>query len=234
MQTVAMNRVVILAGGRGSRMGEQTDVIPKPMVKIGDKPIIEHIMDMFNRRVGNCEFVIAGGYKQQIIREYFKNDKNVLVLDTGIETQTAGRLLILRNQIDFDSPFFMCYGDGVTDFNVSLLRTLPGIINMLAVHPIGRFGEIKFSGTGRVIEFLEKPIQDRWINGGYFYLQPSIFSYIHAEDDVLETGVMLDCLNNDELYCYPYSGYWHCMDTPKDVTELNYQYYNGDAAWLKS
>jgi glucose-1-phosphate cytidylyltransferase len=225
-----MNKVVILAGGKGSRMGEVGDLIPKPMVKIGDLPIIEHIMNIF----GNYEFIVAAGYKQESIREYFKNNNNVYVIDTGENTQTAGRILNLSSFIELNEPFYLCYGDGLTDFNPILLRNEnnQAIVNMLAVHPSGRFGEIRFEGS-IVTEFSEKPISDKWINGGYFFVKPEILHFIEKESDVLETDVFSKLVEERSLFCLPYEGYWHCMDTPKDWKELNDEYGNGNAKWLR-
>jgi len=211
-------------------MGELGELIPKPMVKIGDIPIIEHIMNIF----GEYEFIIAAGYRHDVIGEYFKNKKNVLVVNTGEETQTAGRLLRLSSYVKLDEPFYLCYGDGLTNFYPHLLwnEDPQNVVNMLTVHPRGRFGEVRFDGR-LVTEFSEKPIMDTWINGGYFFVKPDIFYYIEDETSVLETDVFSELVLYKRLFCYPYDGYWHCMDTPKDWRELNEEYEKGNAQWLK-
>lgn len=225
-----MDKVIILAGGRGSRMGESTDMIPKPMVKIGDIPIIQHIMTLFK----GCEFIVAAGYKKEIISEYFQDTPRVTVLDTGEITQTAGRLKKVAEIVNLAEPFYLCYGDGLTDFDVSSL-SLPGdaLINMLVVHPIGRFGDVHFDNRNLVTEFSEKPIDDRWINGGFFRCHSNILTYIENESDVLETDIFSRLVEDKKLFCTPYNGFWHCMDTPKDYAELNEEYKKGRARWLR-
>lgn len=228
-----MNNVIILAGGRGSRMGEHTDVVPKPMVHVGGKPIIEHIMWNFTRFLGECQFIVAAGHKQEVIHKYFKDSNNVMVLDTGLETQTGGRINRASHLLD-DEPFYVCYGDGLTNFDLSKLQIGHGeLVNMLTVHPSGRFGEIRFGYGGRVTSFTEKPIDTRWINGGYFIMQPEVLNYIAGDEDVLETDVFPRLMTENALYCTPHGGYWHCMDTPKDWVELNDEYRRGEAEWLK-
>ena len=225
-----MNKVVILAGGKGSRLGDVGMLVPKPMVTVGGTPVIEHIMNSFE----DSEFIIATGHKHEVIEDYFRGIKNVKVVFTGLETQTAGRLWRLAMLLD--KPFYLCYGDGLTDFNPHLLENNDpqAVVNMLAVHPFGRFGELKFDSNSVVTEFSEKPISDKWINGGYFYVKPDIFYYIDGERDVLETDVFNFLVQEKRLFCYPYEGYWHCMDTPKDWRELEDEYRRGNAKWLRS
>lgn len=228
------NKVVILAGGRGSRMGEHTDIIPKPMVEIGGIPIIRHVIELWERSLGDCHFYIAGGYKQEVIRDFFKGFSNVDVLDTGEDTQTAGRIVEVHKQVKLTMPFYMSYGDGLTNFDLSKLQLkYTEVVNMLAVHPSGRFGEVEFTRSGKVTGFTEKPVGDRWINGGFFIINPKILYYIKNKSDILETNIFNMLYPCGELYCTPYDGYWRCMDTPKDYKELNEEYKNGDAQWLK-
>ena len=135
---------------------------------------------------------------------------------------------------NFDEPFYVCYGDGLTNFDLSKLKIQDEeLVNMLVVHPSGRFGEVQFNKRGRVTEFTEKPVDTRWINGGYFLMQPEIVNYIAGDDDVLETDVFSRIMMENGLYCTPYEGYWHCMDTPKDWKELDTEYKLGEARWLK-
>ena len=228
-------KVIILAGGRGSRMGEQTDVIPKPLVTIGGKPIIEHIMMMFQENIGDCKFVISAGYKHEVISDHFQDRDDVLVFDTGLETQTAGRLWKLRHYLA--EPFYFCYGDGLTDYNLYDLRM--GVskteftTKMLVVHPMSRFGEVEFNARGKVVNFSEKPISSTWINGGFFYTTPDIFKFIHKESDILEEDVLPIMTAREDLGCDSYDGFWHCMDTPKARKELEDLYNRGEAKWLK-
>ncbi len=133
-----------------------------------------------------------------------------------------------------DSPFYVCYGDGLTDFDLSQLQLRnQEIVNMLTVHPMGRFGDVRFNRKGRVTDFSEKPVDDRWINGGYFIMRSDVLDYIAGDDDVLETDVFSRLMMENALYCTPYAGYWHCMDTPKDWKELDIEYKIGEARWLK-
>lgn len=231
MRTVHMNNVVILAGGRGSRMGEHTDIIPKPMVEIGGIPIIHHIMNLWECSLHDCNFYVLSGYKSEYIEKYFYGIGNVKVIYTGLDSSTGDRLLHLR---DMKDDFFMCYGDGLTDFDFSSLKlTKNQVANMLVVHPIGRFGEIHFNNwTKRVTSFNEKPVDDRWINSGFMKFSYRIFDYIDNGDEISEDTFPRICADK-KLYCTPYSGYWHCMDTPRDWTELNKQYKEGNAIWLK-
>lgn len=232
---VPTSDVFILAGGRGSRMGEQTDRIPKPMVSIGGKPIIEHIMYNYTRFLGKCRFVVLAGYRYDILQDYFKNEPDVVVIDTGEETQTGGRIgRILEAAGWLSESFHVCYGDGLTNFDLSQLRFRSDeAVNMLTVHPIGRFGDVRFNRKGRVTNFSEKPVDDRWINGGFFIMRPEVLDYIAGDDDVLETDVFSRLMMENKLYCTPYEGYWHCMDTPKDWKELDTEYKIGEAKWLK-
>lgn len=225
-----MNKVVILAGGRGSRLGDVGETIPKPMVKIGELPIIEHIMNKFLRDVGRCQFIVAGGYRCDVLQSYFDGRENVNVIYTGNETNTAGRINRLQQYLD--EPFYMCYGDGLTDFGLNKLKDV-GCVNMLVIHPISRFGELDFNDVGKVIRFNEKPISTLWINGGFFKVNPSIFNYIQKDNEDLATDVFPRLVIDENLYAIPYDGYWHCMDTPKDLADLNEQYKSGHAQWLR-
>lgn len=214
--------VVILAGGRGSRLGDVTDVIPKPMVEVQGVPMIERIMLHFQRR-GFHKFIVSAGYKQEVIRDYFNKKNGVCVVDTGIETQTAGRILGVESYIDTQN-FFACYGDGLTDYNPQNLLTKHmqnnAICTLLTIHPTGRFGELDFDSRGLVTRFSEKPIGDKWINGGYFCFSRNVFGYLE-KNKVLETDVFSRLVAEKQLFCDSYDGFWHSLDTPKDLAELN-------------
>ena len=216
--------VVILAGGRGSRLGEHTDLVPKPMVKVQGVPIIERIMNNFGRN-GFHRFIISVGYKGDVIAEYFKHNEDVVVVDTGVETQTAGRILGVKELLK-EEHFLACYGDGLTDYHPAdlvlehRLRRPRSICTMLTVHPTGRFGEISFDSRGMVTKFSEKPMSKNWINGGYFCFSDEIFDYL-SKDKVLETDVFGRLVSDGRMFCDSYEGFWHSLDTPKDLAELN-------------
>lgn len=225
MQTEAQSNVpvVILAGGRGSRLGEHTDIIPKPMVKVQGVPIIERIIRHF-QKCGFHRFIISAGYKSEIIAKHFYGVDAVRVVDTGIETQTAGRILGIENYIS-SSNFLACYGDGLTNYDPRCLldqhlSRKDSVCTLLTVHPSGRFGELDFNSKGLITRFSEKPIGDKWINGGYFCFSRNIFGYL-SKDAVLETDVFSVLVREKKLFCDSYDGFWKSMDTPKDLAELN-------------
>ena len=211
--------VVILAGGRGSRLGEYTEAIPKPMVEIQGVPIIERIIRNFQKH-GFKKFIVSAGYREDVLASYFFTRKDVNVVDTGIETQTAGRILGVRGCIGTQN-FLACYGDGITDYNpCNLLEQHlshpSSVCTLMAVHPLGRFGEISFSPRGLVTKFSEKPIGNTWINGGYFCFSKEIFKYL-SRDYVLETDVFTRLVHEKKLFCDSHDGFWRSVDTPKDV-----------------
>ena len=213
--------VVILCGGRGSRLGEFTDSIPKPMVKVKGVPIIDRIMDNF-RADGFERFILSAGYKWEVLDEHFKDRLDVEVVFTGLETQTAGRLHGVKDLLG--DTFMACYGDGLTDYRpkelLSIHQSTSPTCTCLVVHPLGRFGELNFNARGQVTKFSEKPMGDKWINGGYFCFSPSIFDYIHRDTQVLETDVFNMLVRDGELFCDSYEGFWHSVDTPKDLADM--------------
>lgn len=216
--------VVILAGGRGSRLGEETDVIPKPMVKVQGVPIIERIVNHYKKN-GFSKIIISVGYKSDVIFEYFKDWDNVSVFNTGIETQTAGRLHGVKEHINSDI-FMACYGDGLTSYNpqelvLQHIRNGSPLCTLLAVHPIGRFGELEFDARGRISRFSEKPMEDKWISGGHFCFSYGLFAHITSNQQVLETDIFSAMVERGEMYCDSHEGFWRSLDTPKDLAELN-------------
>lgn len=215
--------VVILAGGSGTRLGENTQKIPKPMVEIQGVPILDRIIGGFKAN-GFERFIISSGYKSEVIEKYFHGREDVEVYNTGINTQTGGRLLGVADKILSDT-FMACYGDIITDCNtrdiLNIHRRTDAVCTMLAVHPVGRFGDLSFDSRGKVTSFREKAIQDKWINGGYFCFSNRVFDYIKTESDVLETDVIKQLVEKDSLYCYSHTGFWQSVDTPKDIMELN-------------
>jgi glucose-1-phosphate cytidylyltransferase len=253
-------KVVILAGGFGTRISEETDVRPKPMVEIGGKPILWHIMKIYSH-YGFHEFIILLGYKGYIIKEYFanyflhqsditfdlSNNKmeihnntcepwKVTLLDTGIETQTGGRILRVRNFIE-NEEFMLTYGDGVSDIDIKALlqfhRSHGMILTMTAIQPEGRFGSVDSNSDGMIEKFYEKPKGDgAWINGGFFVCQHEIFDYITDHDSTVFEKKPLETLaRNRQLYAYKHDGFWKCMDTLRDKIYLNKLWEKNQARW---
>ena len=251
-------KVVILAGGYGSRLSEYTDRIPKPMVKIGSKPILWHIMQLY-AHYGFNDFIVALGYKGDCIKDYFLNyptldkdfsvdlrtghlnyikesqtDWKVTLIDTGLETMTGGRLLRLRNHLGND-PFMLTYGDGVSDINISALVDFHYSHNKLltvsAVRPPARFGELVLDGT-KVTNFAEKPqLHDGWISGGFFVVNPRILSYIKHDQIMFEREPIEKAVQLDQVAAYKHDGFWQCMDTKRDHEYLE-QRYSESAPWI--
>lgn len=215
-------KTVILAGGRGSRMGLETEIIPKPMVTIGEIPILRHIMNYY-MSFGFKDFVILGGYKFEILEDYFfKNDQedwNVELVDTGLDTLTGERLLRVEDLLK--DPFFLTYGDGLSNVNLLKLWNPNGPIGTITVvHPPGRYGTVHLDVMGKVISFDEKQrLSSEWINGGFMHLKPQIFKYIeHGE--MLEFDVFPRLVEDGELIAHKHEGWWYPMDTQRDKEHL--------------
>ena len=252
-------KVVILAGGRGTRLSEETTSIPKPMVEIGSKPIIWHIMKMYSH-FGFNDFIICLGYKSYMMKEYFshyfmhmsdvtidlrKNDVKVhttssepwkiTLVDTGLETMTGGRLKRVRKYIG-NETFMMTYGDGVSDVNIKELvkfhKRCGKSATVTAVQLAGRFGALSMKSSGIVDSFLEKPKGDgSWINGGFFVLEPGIFKYIPNDSVIWEKEPLEKLAKDDQLNAYKHNGFWKCMDTLRDKVELDQLWNAGNAPW---
>lgn len=252
-------KVAILAGGLGTRLSEETTVKPKPMVEIGGKPILWHIMNIY-AAYGFKEFVIALGYKGEVIKEYFLNyhyhsrsftvqlktggviahnrdgeDWTVHMLDTGTETQTGGRVKRVAEFVGRE-PFMLTYGDGVCNINVAeLVKFHQGhgsLATITAVRPPARFGQMIFNASEQVSEFVEKPqIGEGWINGGFFVLQPEITEYIEGDNTVFEREPLERLALDGQLKAYRHAEFWHCMDTLRDVQLLNKLWEEGNAPW---
>ena len=214
-------KVIILAGGLGTRLGEMTEKIPKPMIKLDDKPIIWHIMNIFSE-YGHNDFLIATGYKSHIIEEYFEDNSsnwNVRTIDTGINTMTGGRAKKISRYLD-NEPCFLTYGDGLANINIDKLLNFhkknKKIATITAVRPPARFGELYLEGD-IVLSFKEKPqLQDGWINGGFFILEPEFFKYIENDETFLEREPIERITDKKELVAYRHEGFWQCMDTRRD------------------
>lgn len=214
-------KVVILAGGLGTRLSEHTKKIPKPMVKIKNFPIIVHIMKHYVK-FGYKEFYVAAGYKQAIIKNYFKKKKfgwKINVIDTGQKTMTGGRIKKLYQYLK-DDRFFLTYGDGVSNVNLKELlnfhKNNKGVATLTAVRPPARFGVIKIK-KNKVTYFKEKSSLDEgWINGGFFIFEPEIFEYIKSDSTILENEPLSILGSKKKLNAYKHYGFWQCMDTVRD------------------
>jgi glucose-1-phosphate cytidylyltransferase len=252
-------KVVILAGGKGTRISEYTTVIPKPMVEIGDRPIIWHIMAWY-AKFGFKDFILALGYKASIIKEYFLNyyalnndfsmnlsngklnyhsnvflDWNVTLIDTGMNTMTGGRIKRLEKIIG-NEAFMMTYGDGLSNINIHDLveshKTSGKIATLSAVHPTARFGELVINKNKAVISFKEKPQLDEGrINGGFFVLEPEIFGYITDDETIFEREPLETLVQNSQLNAYIHNGFWQSMDTVRERQILEDIWKSGNVPW---
>jgi len=221
-------KTVILAGGKGTRISEETLNLPKPMISIGGKPILWHIINYYSK-FNFKDFIICAGYKLMSIKKYFINYKNVNVVDTGLNSQTGIRIKKIRNLIGNDDNFFMSYGDGLSNVDLNGLMNFHNkhgkIATLTAVRPIPRFGNITLN-ENKVIEFSEKDsLQEGWINGGFFILNKRVFDYISDKEDCIFEHEPLQNLSKDgHLMAFKHEGFWHPMDTLRDKNYLNKLY----------
>ncbi len=214
-------KVVILAGGLGTRMSELTKTIPKPMVKIKNIPILIHIMKHFSK-AGFNEFYIALGYKGNVIKNFFKKNKfkwKINLIETGKNTMTGGRLKRMKKYLKTDS-FFMTYGDGISNVNLKKLlkfhKKNKKIATLTAVRPPARFGSIKIKGNFVKVFKEKSKLDEGWINGGFFIFEPNIFKYIKNDKTYLEREPLESISKKKELLAYKHQGFWQCMDTKRD------------------
>lgn len=214
-------KVVILAGGLGTRISEYTKTIPKPMIRIKNKPIIHHIMDHY-ASYGHNEFYIALGYKGNVIKKYFENKNlskwKINLIETGKNTMTGGRLKKMEKIIK--ETFMLTYGDGLSDVNLTKLinfhKKNKKIATLTAVRPPARFGAVKLTGN-KVSYFKEKSkLDEGWINGGFFVMEPKIFRYIKNSKTFLEKEPLVNISKKKELNAFKHQGFWQCMDTKRD------------------
>ncbi|ASO06662.1 glucose-1-phosphate cytidylyltransferase [Arenibacter algicola] len=251
-------KVLLLAGGLGTRISEETHLKPKPMVEIGGKPILWHIMKMYSH-YGFNEFVVLLGYKGYVVKEFFANyfmhqsditvdlaenkmtihdNKSepwkITLLDTGLHSMTGGRLLRARKYVG-DESFMLTYGDGVSDVNIKALeeyhQSHSGCITMTSVQPDGRFGSLEMDGD-RISRFMEKPKGDGgWINGGFFVCDPKVFDYLDGDSTIFEREPLERMAVDKELFAFKHTGFWKPMDTLRDKNQLEEMLINNTAKW---
>jgi glucose-1-phosphate cytidylyltransferase len=252
-------KTLILAGGYGTRISEETDLKPKPMVEVGGRPILWHIMKIYSH-FGFNDFVVLLGYKGYVIKEYFANyflhqsdvtidlaenrvevhqntsePWRVTLLDTGLDTMTGGRIRTARSYIG-DSPFHLTYGDGVADVRIDQLlafhQSHGKLATMTSVQPEGRFGSVDLTSDGAVKRFVEKPVGDGgWINGGFFVCEPSVLDRIEGSETVFEKEPLESLAADDQLRAYRHDGFWKAMDTIRDKRLLSDAWDSGHAPW---
>lgn len=252
-------KTVILAGGFGTRLAEETEVRPKPMVKIGEHPILWHIMKHY-AKYGHNEFIIALGYKGEVIKRYFleqttlqgdlsirmqtanvtarnqlHEDWIVHLVDTGLESSTGGRITRVREYLG-NETFMLTYGDGVSNVDLDALLTLHKkcgrIVTLTAVRPPARFGGLIFNGD-LIAQFTEKPqIGEGWINGGFMVMEPKVLDYIPSDETNLEAQVLEQLARENQLAAYRHDDFWQCMDTLRDKRQLESMWQEGNAPWM--
>jgi len=252
-------KVAILAGGLGTRISEESHLKPKPMIEIGDKPILWHIMKTYSY-YGYNEFVICLGYKGYVIKEYFadyylhtsditfdmtNNEMKVhnnysepwkvTLVDTGLNTMTGGRVKRIKNYIN-NEPFMLTYGDGVADINIDNLvnqhKKSGKIATITAVQPGGRFGTLDIDDNEAINSFREKSKEDGgWVNGGFMVLQPEIFNYLEDDSTIFERKPLETLAAQNQLSAYKHNGFWQCMDTQRDKMYLDELLASGNAPW---
>ena len=252
-------KVVILSGGFGTRISEYTSLIPKPMIRIGDKPIIEHIMEIYSKS-GFNDFYLALGYKSEVIKEYFYNYEflntdfkinledgkvtpykstkkkwNIHLIDTGINTMTGGRIKRLKKYIE-NETFLLTYGDAVTDLDISKVikfhKSHGKMVTVTGVRPPARFGELTINDKNEVLEFKEKPnIKHGWINGGFFVIEPEFLNLINDDACILEKEPLEKVAKDNELVAFLHEGFWQCIDTKRDKDNLEDIIKSGKKRW---
>tara|TARA_B100000242_G_scaffold265989_1_gene214503 strand:+ start:1670 stop:2431 length:762 start_codon:yes stop_codon:yes gene_type:complete len=252
-------KVIILSGGFGTRISEYTSVIPKPMIRIAGKPIIEHIMEIYSK-FGHKDFYLALGYKSEVIKKYFYNyeilnsdfkinlnngkistysrpnkDWDINLIDTGINTMTGGRLKRMSKFIG-NETFLLTYGDAVTDLDINKVidfhKSHNKMVTITGVRPPARFGELTINNNNEVLEFKEKPnIKEGWINGGFFVIEPEFFNFISNDSSILEKEPLEKVARINQLVAYLHDGFWHCIDTKRDKDNLEELIDSGNKKW---
>ncbi len=253
-------KVVILAGGYGTRLSEESHLKPKPMVEIGEKPILWHILKIYSH-FGFDEFIICLGYKGYIIKEYFANyflhmsdvtfdfrngnehvihshkaePWRVTLVETGLNTMTGGRVKRIQQYVE-DSTFMLTYGDGVSDVDIGALldfhRSHGKAATVSSTQPEGRFGSLNLADDDRILSFQEKPRGDGgWVNAGFFVMEPKVFDYIESDETILEREPLENLARDSELMAYKHTGFWQPMDTLRDKLLLEELLKTGNAPW---
>lgn len=252
-------KAVILAGGFGTRISEESQFRPKPMVEIGDKPILWHIMKLYSH-YGVHEFIICAGYKQHIIKEFFADyflhmsditfdlasnsievhDNHsepwkVTVVDTGLNTMTGGRIKRIARFVG-EEPFFLTYGDAVSDVDIDALlkyhKQSKSLLTLTTVQPGGRFGMLDIAPDGQIKEFMEKRKEDGgWVNAGFMVVEPSVFNYIEGDSTIFERRPLETIAKQNQLTAYKHTGFWQCMDTQREKENLEELWASGSAPW---
>ena len=229
-------KAVILAGGHGTRISEESNIIPKPLIEIGGKPILWHIMKIYSAYKID-DFIICLGYKGEKIKEYFEQFDsklwNIQLIDTGLDTMTGGRLKRIQDKID--NTFCVTYGDGLSDVNlnnlISFHKEKKSLATLTAIHPPERFGVLNLSGD-YVTEFHEKHTgESSWINGGFFVFEPEIFDYLQNDSTVLERAPLETLAKEQKLSAFKHNGFWHPMDTLRDKKHLEDLWTSEKAPW---
>jgi glucose-1-phosphate cytidylyltransferase len=233
----AVDQVLILCGGRGTRLQEHTQAIPKPLVEIGGEPILWHVMQIYAAQ-GIRRFVLCTGYRGDLIERFVRDREwparvEVTCLDTGLDTPTGGRIHRAAGALG-GLPFCATYADGVADIDLRTLveyhRAHGDLATMTVVRPELQFGVAELNGDGHVRGFTEKPRAEQWVNGGFFCFEPGVLDYI-GPDDVLERAPLERLATDGALHAYRHTGFWDCMDTYKDATLLNDLWASGDPPW---
>ena len=252
-------KVVILSVGFGTRISEYTSVIPKPMIRIDGKPIIEHIMEIYSK-FGHKDFYLALGYKSEVIKKYFynyeilnsdfrinlndgtvntyskpKRNWDIHLIDTGINSMTGGRLKRMSKFIG-NETFLLTYGDAVTDLDINKVidfhKSHNKMVTITGVRPPARFGELTINNNNEVLEFKEKPnIKEGWINGGFFVIEPEFFNFISNDSSILEKEPLEKVARINQLVAYLHDGFWHCIDTKRDKDNLEELIDSGNKKW---
>lgn len=238
-------KAVILAGGSGTRFAEETNLKPKPMIEIGERPILWHLIKIYFSQ-GVNEFIILGGYKCNVISDYFNNtdfSKNkddhfllectVKVIDTGLNTMTGGRIKKISSLLN--DTFYLTYGDGLSNIDLKALtqfhKTHKKLITLTAVKPIMTYGILQIDEDDTVKKFDEKPESKEWINGGFFICEPEMLIDIQSDDSVFEKELIPKLIAKRQVAAYKHTGFWKCMDSLKDKTDLENDWENGNAKW---
>lgn len=231
-------QLVIFAGGFGTRISEETDTIPKPMIKIGKRPILWHILKYYSM-YGFSDFIICGGYKVEVIKKYFKkykkklNEWNIKIVNTGKKSNTGERLKKVKKYIT--GSFCLTYGDGLSNIDIDELikfhKKNKSIVTLTTVKPIPHFGRILLKGN-KVIKFFEKdPDKERWINGGFFVCEKKVFSYFKKANSIFETDILTLLANKKKLAALKHKRFWYCMDTLRDKKYLENLWSSKKAPW---